>query len=103
MTWNHRVFRWTEADGSYWYDIRETHYDEAGNPNGVTSTNVAAGSETLLGLADELSRMGAACSKPVLRFNGEKIEEVPFKELWKEGVDGMMGLEIKPLIQDGPK
>ena len=69
MGWNHRVFRKQMADGSFWFDVRETYYDESGAPNACTADDIAAGSETLLGLHDELARMGAACSKPVLEYD----------------------------------
>jgi len=75
VTWNHRVFLSNANPEEPWFDIRETYYGEDGNPNACTADAIAPGGGTPLELADELSRMLAACSKPVLQIVGDKIVE----------------------------
>ena len=72
--WNHRVFHSVLPDGD-WFSIHETYYNKNGQPDAATEDSMAPGGETPVELADELSRMLAACSKPVLAFVDDKIVE----------------------------
>ena len=77
MSWNHRVFRIEHPNGEVTFGVHESYYHDRNDalPHSATATSVEAQGETLLELADELSRMVAACSKPVLAFDGNKIVE----------------------------
>lgn len=76
MTWNYRVFRGADPDGSPYYEIRETHYDAAGAVNGWTAGGSAPMGETFRELINDLAWIMAALSKPIL--------------------DGKTGLECEP-------
>ena len=67
MSWNHRVVKHTEMDGSVWYAIHEAYY------NGESVTHISElaaepGGETIEELADELRRMLKATEKPSLNY-----------------------------------
>ena len=70
-TWNHRVIRHQNGDVAY-YQIHEVYYDEQAQPESVTQSGVAPGGETMEALREELERMTACLSLPVLDFDSFK-------------------------------
>jgi hypothetical protein len=66
MTWNHRVIRETQPDGSEWLGIHEVHYREDGRPRAYTAEPIGVVGETLEELAWVLDHMRIALGKPVL-------------------------------------
>lgn len=67
MTWDHRVYRQTLADGEIWFTIREAFYEgDSENPHSWTEDAIAPGGNTLRELRTELERMLRACDRPVL-------------------------------------
>lgn len=66
MSWNYRVFRCAEPGDEPYYEIRETHYDAAGNVNGWTETGSAAMGETFRSLINDLAWQIASLNKPIL-------------------------------------
>lgn len=66
MTWNYRVFRCSEPDGSPYYELREVYYDEAKNITGWTAGASAPLGETFRDLIGDFAWFLAALDKPVL-------------------------------------
>ena len=66
MSWNYRVFRCADPDGSSFYEIRETHYDEARKVTGWTEGASAPIGETFRELISDIAWIMAALSKPIL-------------------------------------
>ena len=64
MTWNYRVFRCANPDGSPYYEMRETHYDESGVSWGEDAASPQG--ETLRELISDLAWFLAALTKPIL-------------------------------------
>lgn len=65
MSWNYRVFRCAEKDGSPYYEIRETHYDDAA----VTGWSEGAAwpmGESFGDLINDIGWFLAALSRPIL-------------------------------------
>lgn len=80
MSWNYRVVRSCDSDGSPWYDIREAYYKDANttHPHSITANGVRAGGETLLSLRKDLALMLAAFDKAPLdarAFDGQPPAE----------------------------
>lgn len=67
-TWNYRVVRSIEPDGSRYYTIREGHYDKPMDvrPVAITATAAYPGGTTLIELRKDLALMCAACDNAVL-------------------------------------
>lgn len=74
MSWNYRVFRCAEIDGSPYYEIRETHYDDAA-VTGWTESGTAPMGDTFRSLINDIAWQIAALSKPILDDKtGEECE-----------------------------
>ena len=65
MTWNHRVLRQSQPDGSDWLAIHEVFYED-GVPHSCTVDAVGVGGETLAELTTVLEWMRLALAKPIL-------------------------------------
>jgi hypothetical protein len=78
MSWNYRVFRCIDGNiaKSVYYEIRETHYDDAGKVNGWAVGAAWPMGETFGDLISDLGWFMASLSKPIL--------------------DGETGLECEP-------
>ena len=72
MTWNHRVVRRRDADGTYVFGIHEAYYDAHGRCYAVTAESVAPIGSTPEELNGELMLMKSAAKRPVLCY-----EDVP--------------------------
>ena len=66
MSWNHRVVKYTDGDGTTHFGIHEVYYDSDGRPSMYTESAMAPYGETLEELAQDLERMRGALVKPVL-------------------------------------
>jgi hypothetical protein len=66
MSWNYRVMRRVDPDGTDWFAIHEVYYDAAGNPDGYTENPVDVSGDSLEGLSWVLDRMREALNKPIL-------------------------------------
>ena len=66
MSWNHRVVKFTDADGVTHFGVHEVYYDESGRPKMYAESAMAPYGETLEELAQDLKRMQRALDKPVL-------------------------------------
>ena len=68
MSWNYRIVRSEEPDGSPYYEIREAFYHKPmdSTPHSIAATGVRAGGETLLTLRKDLALMCAAFDRPPL-------------------------------------
>lgn len=66
MTWNYRVFRGADPDGSAYYEFRETHYDDNNEVTGWAEGGAAPMGETFRELINDLAWVIAALNKPVL-------------------------------------
>lgn len=73
MSWNYRVFRCANPDGSPYYEMRETHYDDAGKMNGWAEGAAAPLGETFSELINDLAWLIASLNKPIL--DGETGQE----------------------------
>jgi hypothetical protein len=72
--WNYRAIAQADAEfGEVHYGIHEVFYDDKGNIDGWTKSPVAAGSDTKLGLLDDLARMSTAAAGRVLWWEGDKL------------------------------
>ncbi len=66
MTWNYRVFRGADPDGSPWYEIREVHYDTERKVAAWAESGAAPMGETFKELINDLAWVLAALDKPIL-------------------------------------
>ena len=68
MSWNYRVVRGLEPDGSKYYTIREGFYDSINEtaPHSITAAPVYPGGATLCELRKDLALMLAAFDKVIL-------------------------------------
>lgn len=66
MTWNYRVFKFTDRSETSSFEIREVYYDEEGKPTGYTDGESAPLGMTLDELRSDLGWMLQALDKPVL-------------------------------------
>jgi hypothetical protein len=64
--WNYRVFRCIDPGNLPYYEMRETHYDDAGNVNGWTEGAAAPLGETFDELISDVAWIMTALSKPIL-------------------------------------
>jgi len=76
MSWNYRVFRCANPDGSPYYEIREAYYDKDRKVDGWTERGSAPMGDTFKELIGDLALIMAALSRPIL--------------------DGETGLECEP-------
>lgn len=76
MTWNYRVIRHMEPDGSEYLAIHEVYYDAGGQPNGVTAEPADIGGESIEEMANVLVMMRKAIHAPIIPMQFfEKQEE----------------------------
>jgi hypothetical protein len=68
MTWNNRVIRHINEDADVWYSIHEVHYDQDGNPNGVTENPVPAHGDSVEELTHSMIYQMKALTEPVLDY-----------------------------------
>lgn len=66
MSWNYRVFRCANPDGSPYYEMRETHYDKALKVDGWAESSASPMGETFKELINDLAWIIAALTKPIL-------------------------------------
>jgi hypothetical protein len=66
MSWNYRVMRDRNPDGSAWFAIYEVYYDADGNPNGWTENPSRPQGDTFKELTEDATRYQAAFGRPVL-------------------------------------
>jgi len=78
MTWNHRVIRILDTDGTYYYAIHECFYTSKRSklPHSWTADAVSVGSDTTDGLLWVLQKMKEAVAKPALEIHGDKLREI---------------------------
>lgn len=74
MSWNYRIVRTQDPDGSPLYAIHEAYYDKLGSVASITTTPVAAVSETRGGLLNVLAQMADAYGQPVLDMDRDVVE-----------------------------
>lgn len=68
MSWNYRVIEHPRNDwGELWYEVCEVYYNKDGEPMGYCRSTV--GSETLDGVRENLTLLGQALSRPVLKLS----------------------------------
>lgn len=71
MSWNYRIVRLTEPDGTHYYEIREAYYKD-GVARSITATGARPGGACLTELRKDLTLMEAA-------FNQAPLDERQFK------------------------
>ena len=76
MTWNHRVMRKNDTDGSFIYSIHEVIYDDQGDGQSWTEERITPVEGSLKDLKNTLRRMLEACDKPVMEACGEVAKEM---------------------------
>lgn len=69
VTWNYRVIKTKQPDGSPWYQMHEVYYSEDGIPNASTRDAVDPCGETKTDLLWTLDRMREATEKPALEWS----------------------------------
>jgi len=74
MTWNYRVLRNFNDDGTFYYQIHETYYDTDGKIMCYSDDGIKPYGETVPELKDDLLYMIKALDKPVLDY--ETLEEI---------------------------
>lgn len=74
MSWNYRVMRHVEPDGSEWFGIHEVYYDLDGNPVSWTERTIEPFGETPDDLTADLDRMSAAIHRPVLDYEPRPVD-----------------------------
>jgi len=82
MSWNYRVMRSTDPDGTFTFGIHEVYYDEKGNPNAWTQRSVGVSGETFGELTRDFAHYQKAFTQPVLAI------EADGDELWDIGLLG---------------
>jgi hypothetical protein len=65
-TWNHRVIRSVEPDGTEFFGVHEVHYDDDGKPSLYSADPVAVCGGALDEIRWTLDRMREAVDKPIL-------------------------------------
>lgn len=66
MSWNHRIIKYTDGEGTTHFGIHEVYYGPTGRPEMYTESASAPYGESLYELREDLQRMLAAFDKPVL-------------------------------------
>lgn len=66
MTWNYRVFRCTDPDGSSFYEVREVYYNKDKEVNGWTEEGCSPAGDTFGDLIKDFAWFLAALNKPIL-------------------------------------
>ena len=67
-TWNHRVIRTVEPDGTEFLGIHEVFYLEDGTPDVVTQNAVRVGGENRDELIETLDRMRRCLERPIIEM-----------------------------------
>ena len=66
MSWNHRVIRQRQPDGSEWLGIHQVFYNDDGSSAGYTEQAMPVSGETLDELGQTLAWMQKALTEPIL-------------------------------------
>lgn len=75
MSWNHRVVKYTDGEGTTHFGVHEVYYDKEGRPSMYTESAMSPYGETLEELQLDLERMLGALTKPVLTDDDFKKEK----------------------------
>jgi len=94
MSWNYRVMRSTEPDGTHVFAIHEVYYDDAGRVNGWIADAAHPQGETFKELTHDLSNYQRAFSEHVLAIVGDELRDIgpmgtndkKFVVLWKRSI-----------------
>lgn len=76
MSWNYRVMRTTDPDGTHDFAIHEVHYDEFDEVTGWTARDVGASGETFRELCGSMKRYNEAIFKPVIAIEPDGLYEI---------------------------
>ncbi len=66
MSWNYRVVRMRDPDGTESLHVCEVYYDKDGAPRSYTEHAAGAMGESLTEICESLDRMIACLDKPIL-------------------------------------
>lgn len=76
MSWEYRVTRTTDTDGSHDFGIREVYYDDSDRITGWTEKTVGISGTNALMLDRDLERYKAALGKPVLAIEADGLYDL---------------------------
>ena len=76
MSWNHRVMRTREPDGTYYHAIHEVYYREDGSIKAWTADPVHPGGASLKELHRDLVLFERAFTRHILDVRGEQLFDV---------------------------
>lgn len=86
MSWNHRVMRTTQPDGTFAFAIHEVYYDDDGAILAWTETPPTPCGATLKELQDDLLRFEGAFTRHMLDVRGDALYDI-----------GLMGHKTPPV------
>lgn len=66
MSWDHRIIKYVDGEGTTHFGIHEVYYGGSGRPEMYTEGASAPYGESLYELREDLQRMLGAFDKPVL-------------------------------------
>jgi hypothetical protein len=66
VSWNHRIIRYTDGEGTTHFGIHEVYYGSGGEPEMYTENPVAPYGESLDELRRDIEHMMGAFNHPVL-------------------------------------
>lgn len=76
MSWNHRVMRATDPDGTPHFTIHEVYYHEDGQIKAWTERPVSPCGDSLKELQGDLSRFERAFTRPILDVRPDGLYDV---------------------------
>ena len=76
MSWNHRIMRTTEPDGTHALAIHEVYYHPDGSIMAWTEKPVSPFGETIKALHGDLMRFEQAFTRHILDVRGEDLYDI---------------------------
>ena len=76
MSWNHRVMRTTQADGTFAYQIHEVYYHDDGSIKAWTVNPTTPFGETIKELHGDVMRFERACTRHILDVRGDELYDI---------------------------
>lgn len=78
MSWNHRVLRTTDPDGTFGFAIHEVYYHDDGSIKAWTEQPTSPFGETLKELQKDVTMFERAFTRHILdvRVNGEELYDI---------------------------
>lgn len=109
MSWNYRVMRERQPDGTFWFAIHEVFYTDAKavHPNGWSERGVGVGGETFKEITQDFEYFSRAFSRPILAVeaNGDELYEIGYmgnkrnpKLVWKREAATSVDAGATPLV-----